>query len=245
MRTIINIINIVIISMLIVSCGNNDHNNKAPSEKDEISYKDVLKKIKPDIHEVIALESITKGSYTYVKLKENDKEYWAAISARPIETGKSYYYKDAFEMANFESKSLNKVFESIWFINDFYSENPQKDLSNSQNSAQNKVEKHTEQKEEEIQSLAQVFKNKSQLENKWILVKGKVEKINPHIMNKNWIHIQDGTSYNNYSDLTITTTEDIDFELGDTIVFQGKLTLNKDFGAGYLYDFILEDAIRH
>ncbi|MCK9207096.1 MAG: hypothetical protein M0P66_08300, partial [Salinivirgaceae bacterium] len=58
----------------------------------------------------------------------------------------------------------------------------------------------------------------------------------------NWFHIQDGTENNGQFDLTITSVAE-DVEIGDQLVFQGTITLDKDFGAGYAYDVILEDAI--
>ena len=59
------------------------------------------------------------------------------------------------------------------------------------------------------------------------------------IMNRNWIHIQDGTADNH--DLTITSQESI--PLGHVVTFEGTVSLNKDFGAGYRYDLIIEDAV--
>ena len=41
-------------------------------------------------------------------------------------------------------------------------------------------------------------------------------------------------------DLTITTLDEV--QLGDLVIFEGKLAVNKDFGAGYKYDVILEEA---
>jgi len=59
-------------------------------------------------------------------------------------------------------------------------------------------------------------------------------------MNKNWVHIQDGSSYDGLFDLTITTLDRAN--VGEVAVFEGVITLNKDFGAGYKYDVIMEDA---
>ena len=59
-------------------------------------------------------------------------------------------------------------------------------------------------------------------------------------MDRNWIHIQDGTSDNGNFDLTITTNEEV--VVNDVVVFKGKITLNKDFGAGYSYEVIMEEA---
>jgi len=244
MRTIISLF---ILPLFLFSCSNSIKQDQKNQKNEEVSYKEVLKTIKSDIHQVKALESVTKGSYTYVKLQEGNKEFWAAISAQPIEIGSTYYYKDALEMTNFESKSLNKVFASIWFINDFYAQEPIKTetASNHQGDHQNRRQQNTNVESiNGIQTLADIFKNKEKLQNKLIRVKGKVVKINPNIMNRNWIHIQDGTSYQGFSDLAITSTEDVDFNLGDNITFQGILILNKDFGSGYRYDFLLENATK-
>jgi hypothetical protein len=59
-------------------------------------------------------------------------------------------------------------------------------------------------------------------------------------MNKNWVHLQDGTRDGDNWDLAITTQDIV--KTGDIVVFEGVVALNKDFGAGYVYDVILEDA---
>ena len=59
-------------------------------------------------------------------------------------------------------------------------------------------------------------------------------------MNKNWIHIQDGTDNSGKFDLTVTT--DIEVKVGDTITLEGAIALDKDFGFGYKYEVIMEDA---
>jgi len=74
------------------------------------------------------------------------------------------------------------------------------------------------------------------------LVKGKVTKVNLEIMDLNWIHIQDGTAFNDQYDLTLTNKETA--EVGEIITFEGKLALDKDFGSGYFYALILEEAIK-
>ncbi|MEI7897164.1 MAG: hypothetical protein WCJ26_09020 [bacterium] len=59
-------------------------------------------------------------------------------------------------------------------------------------------------------------------------------------MKKNWIHIQDGTEFSGKFDLTVTT--DAEAAVGQTITLEGKITLNKDFGYGYAYEVLMEDA---
>lgn len=91
-------------------------------------------------------------------------------------------------------------------------------------------------------TVAELFSQAKELTGKKIQVRGKVVKVSPAIMGKNWIHIQDGTGdpMNNTHDLVVTTNETI--VLDSIITFEGVITANKDFGAGYKYDAIVEEA---
>jgi hypothetical protein len=89
-------------------------------------------------------------------------------------------------------------------------------------------------------TIEKLIGNKKDYEGKVIKVKGQVTKYNSGIMGKNWIHIQDGTEHKDGFDLTVTT--DIAAALGDIITFEGKISLDRDFGYGYKYDVIMEDA---
>ena len=82
----------------------------------------------------------------------------------------------------------------------------------------------------------------SYLDQKELVVRGQVIKINRDIMNRNWVHIMDGTK-GLRSDLTFTTQED--FQIGDTVTVKGTIAVDKEYGAGYVYPVILEDAVRY
>ena len=91
-------------------------------------------------------------------------------------------------------------------------------------------------------TIGELFSNKDSYANKTVLIKGQVTKVNRAIMGKNWVHLQDGTSGSGNYDLTITTQDEV--SPGDVVTFEGKIALNKDFGAGYAYDVLMEDAKR-
>jgi hypothetical protein len=59
-------------------------------------------------------------------------------------------------------------------------------------------------------------------------------------MGKNWIHIQDGTGsaekMNN--DLTATTIETVD--VGDEIIVQGTLIVDKELGSSHVFSALIE-----
>ena len=63
-------------------------------------------------------------------------------------------------------------------------------------------------------------------------------KVNPNIMNRNWIHIKDGTK----DDFDLVITSDKFVPEGSVVTMKAVVTLNKDFGAGYKYDLILENG---
>jgi len=88
--------------------------------------------------------------------------------------------------------------------------------------------------------IGEIFNKKSSLGGKSIVVSGKVVKFNANIMGKNWIHIQDGTKDGESYDLTITSNDNV--AVGDIISAKGELAHEKDFGAGYKYDVIIEKA---
>ena len=90
-------------------------------------------------------------------------------------------------------------------------------------------------------TIAQLYSKKESFNNQTVKIKGQVTKVNKGIMDKNWIHLQDGTSSADNYDLTITTMGD--FKTGDIVTFEGKISLKKDFGYGYYYEVIMENGI--
>jgi hypothetical protein len=91
-----------------------------------------------------------------------------------------------------------------------------------------------------IISIAELYKNKEKYNNAIIKLRGKVTKYNPGILNINWVHIQDGTEFEEEKDVTLTTLSTV--KMGDTVSFKGKVSLEKDLGAGYIYDVLVENA---
>jgi hypothetical protein len=65
-------------------------------------------------------------------------------------------------------------------------------------------------------------------------------KYNPEVMGKNWLHIQDGSGNTGNNDLTVTTSSRA--KIGDMVLVTGKLSADRDFGGGYQYSLIIEDA---
>ncbi len=91
-------------------------------------------------------------------------------------------------------------------------------------------------------SVADVWARKAELAGKTVTVHGKVVKYNAAIMGKNWLHLQDGSGSADGGDGDLTVTTQGTAAVGDEVTLSGTLATDKDFGAGYNYAVILEDA---
>lgn len=223
-------------------------NVKRSNEGDDNGYTRIQAEApSDDAHAVEILEVVDAGSYTYVRVREKGSEFWAAITARPVEIGKTYYYSDGFMMHGFESKQLQKTFDSVMFIQEFSDQpfNSGGDVSQPETKMSSKAtlnKKISVETPEGGITLEDLFSKRESYNGKEISVKGEVVKINRNILGWNWIHIQDGTGSDGNLDLTVTTEKPVGFNVGDVVTLKGIITLNKDFGAGYKYEVIMEQA---
>ncbi len=198
-------------------------------------------------HKIKVVEFMNASGYTYILASENGKEFWIAIRQMPVEKGDILYFTEAMEMKNFKSKSLDKTFEKILFVNEV-SKSPdiatktKKDVLSSAHTTIKSGTK-TDVKVEPLSdgvTVKEIYEKSKELNGKKIKIKGVVTRYNANIMGRNWIHIQDGTSFNNHADITVTSNQET--REGETIIVEGVLAIDKDFGAGYRYDAIIENA---
>jgi hypothetical protein len=200
-----------------------------------------------DQHEVVVKEVLQASGYTYVLVEEASKEYWMAVSKTEVKPGDKMYYEAAMEMKDFESKELNKVFDKILFV-DFASKQPITNkpekgdaIAHTQSNMQRLLDSIKISPIDGGLSIAELYENAEKHKNKEVLVSGQVVKVNMDIMDRNWVHIMDGTKAGDKSDLTFTTQEVV--KVGDTVNFIGTLALDREFGAGYVYPLIVEGAV--
>jgi hypothetical protein len=91
-------------------------------------------------------------------------------------------------------------------------------------------------------TVAEVVTKSADLKDKQVRVRGKVVKYSAAIMGKNWIHLRDGSGSDadNTNDILVTSAAPV--KLGDVVTVAGVVRVNKDFGAGYIYKVLIEDA---
>jgi len=198
----------------------------------------------PGTHGVKVGEVIQTTNYTYLQVEENDNKFWIAIVKSDTKPGDSVYYSNDYEMKDFVSKELGRTFPSVFFVQD-----PSNKLVRENNANQPRTPGKGELKRwndisVEIpkggKSIADIYSNPGNFGGKEVTVRGVVVRYNAQIMNKNWVHIQDGTEYSGKFDLAVTTSDSV--TVGSTVTFKGIIALNKDFGSGYVYDIIMEQA---
>lgn len=91
-------------------------------------------------------------------------------------------------------------------------------------------------------SVGDLYKERAALSGKQVTVRGKVAKVNTQIMDRNWVHLRDGTgdAADGSNDITVTT-QDI-AAVNDQVTVTGTLVVDTDFGAGYRYPLLIEKA---
>jgi hypothetical protein len=190
------------------------------------------------------IETMDSGGYTYVQIQTVDGLVWAAGPPTNIEVGQVVEIKESFPMTDFSSATLSRTFEQIYFcsaivLNDV-------GLSDSSSHMQPSADATGDAAGAEVskadggQTVEQVILGKDEFIGKAILIRGSVAKFTADIMGKNWIHLRDGSGSEGTNDLTITTSATA--AVGDIVLIKGTLTADKDFGFGYKYDLIVEDA---
>jgi hypothetical protein len=200
----------------------------------------------PGTHCVGVIEVVQTSNYTYLQVEENDNKFWIAVVRREAKSGDVIYYTQAYEMKDFVSKELGRTFPSVYFVQDpsdrLLKEGeapPPQNMSSGRGELKRQANISVEIAKGGI-TIADLYKKQADYAGKEVIVRGVVVKYNKQIMYKNWIHIQDGTDFSGKFDLTVTSLDSV--QVGNTVTFKGIISLNKDFGAGYTYDVIMEEA---
>jgi len=241
MKILRTIILVVLVGLTLQSCKENKEYKKMEQAPNQAQMQQTN-----SIHEIKVNEVLDGGGYTYLNVTEGTKKYWMAITSANIRVGETYYYSGGMEMKDFESKQLGKTFDFITFtdmVTTSKNELKKDEVKNPHKAATEAKENKMIDKLAKIAGeiyLEDLFKNKNSYSNKEIEITGVVVKVNKNILDKNWIHIIDGTKTETNSSLTITSTEMV--KVGDTVTVNGKIVLDKDFGYGYVYDIILEEG---
>jgi DNA/RNA endonuclease YhcR with UshA esterase domain len=258
----------------LIACGNGSSKTEQAPPTDQLSRTSSSQA--PDALQPAAvsgkvMQTLDASRYTYIRLDDGTgNETWAAVPQTQLEIGEQIELEGGVVMRNFNSKTLNRTFDSVIFATGVIRAAGDKsaqtqatamadsDVTRSGIPAHGiipqipgsshatasisklKVEKSTAQNG---YTIGELFEKRAALNKQKVTVKGQVVKINPDIMGRNWLHIQDGTGNpaKNTHDLAVTSADIA--EIGAIVSVEGILAADKDFGSGYKYDVIVEDAV--
>jgi hypothetical protein len=212
------------------------------------------------------LETMRAADYTYVRVARESGQLWAAGPHTAVKVGDTVSFGPGIEMKDFRSKTLDRTFDSIQFVDRIivsdgsaasasilpapaHGDAPDAAPPAQHGSAHGGV-KPAPAADVDVSGIAkaaggktvgEIFDARTVLVGKEVVVRGKVVKSNPGVMGRNWLHVGDGSrGADGANDLTVTTKDTA--VIGDTVLVRGTVTTNKDFGFGYRYDVMLEEA---
>ena len=186
-------------------------------------------------HSAKVVEALNSGGYTYIKVQEGDESYWIAMTQRAVTKGTTIEYNEQGWMQNFHSKTLNRTFDKILFASDAST------ASAVQQAPSKPDVMGSQYKQTGTITVAELFANRDKYAGKKVRVRGQVTKTSAQIMKKNWVHIQDGSSFQGQDDLVFTTNAKMPKQ-GSVITAEGLVIKDKDFGYGYFYPVIVEKS---
>jgi hypothetical protein len=202
------------------------------------------------------VETFDSGGYTYMLLETKGAKEWVAIPELVVSVGDEVELQGGVQMGEFTSKALGRKFDQIIFsngptekFNTLRKEKAHKNVDMGQPAPGSKKRgpgkiieglKVEKAPGENSFTLQEVMQKRSELQDKTIVVRGQVVKVSANIMGRNWVHITDASGGKWDSKLVITTKDTP--EVGDVVTATGVFHNNVDFGGGYYYEIIMEDA---
>lgn len=197
------------------------------------------------------VEATNTAGYTYVLVDTGSNRVWAAGTQVTVSVGDQVAVGPGLSMTQYHSKSLNRDFDLVYFTGSItvagrnagaaptlppghpsltgLASGPNQDVTGVKRADGGKT-------------IQEIYTAKSELAGKPVTVRGKVVKYNAMILGKNWLHIRDGSGSAEAKDNDLAVTTDTPAKLGDTVLVTGNVSTNRDFGAGYRYTVIIEDA---
>ena len=216
------------------------------------------------------IETMNAAGYTYVYVDDGTNKIWAAAPEFSVKVGDEVMVPEGMAMHNYHSQSMDRDFDVVYFVEAVLNASSPSmpgsamgsgmgsGMMGTQNPADMKIpEGHPAisgaeappevdltavKKADGGMTIAEIYAGKADLADKSVALRGKVVKFSPQIMGTNWLHLQDGSGDLDAGTHDLTVTSNVQVSVGDTVLVSGTLTLNKDFGYGYKYDLIMEDA---
>lgn len=191
------------------------------------------------------VETMDAATYTYALIDTGAAKAWVAAPQFMVKVGDTLAVAEAMPMNQYRSKTLNRTFEIVYFSGSVRVNGKPAIAPTAAAAATPAAPKPANltniARAPNGQTVAEILEGKTKFSGQPIAVRARVVKYNAQILGKNWLHLRDGSGTEGTNDLTVTTRAEV--KVGDLVLVTGKLTTNRDFGSGYTYAAIVEDAI--
>ena len=198
------------------------------------------------------LETMNAAGYTYFLLDTNEGQRWFAAQQASVAVGDVVQTDTGMAMQDFTSNALDRSFDEIFFSSVLQnlsaggmpSGQPQAGMPESHPTLPSEIDGDvTVEAFEDGKDIAWLYANKDSLAGQSVTLRGMVVKYNANILGSNFVHIRDGSgdAADGSNDLLFTTGAEV--AVGETVVVSGNVVLDKDFGAGYSYPVLVENAV--
>ncbi|MGB1240950.1 MAG: hypothetical protein ACPG49_00405 [Chitinophagales bacterium] len=208
-----------------------------------------------DMHTVVVEEVLPTSKYVYMYVREGEERFWVAAQKQEVVVGETYFYRGGLLKTNFESKEYNRIFDKVYLVSKIVPANHGGGQNNTEKGTiethsvdeslptENPDTKKAENGNRNITKdgsikIADIVANPEKYEGQMIQVSGECVKVNPNIMGRNWIHLKDGSK----DEYDFVVTSIIQVQEGQVVTMKGTVGLNRDFGAGYHYNLIVEEG---
>ena len=193
------------------------------------------------------VSTVDATGYTYAEIDVKGDTIWVAGPKTKLTKGEPITIKIGAPMRDFHSKTLDRDFPVIYFIGTFSDGSSRKVALPEGHKPLNGSPKMTVAKKVALNkpvklaeggyTIADIIAKKEELAGKIVKVRGQITKYNADIMTKNWIHIIDGSGD---TDIIVITNDTA--ETGQVALIEGTVALDKDFGYGYKYKILIDEA---
>lgn len=174
-------------------------------------------------------ETFDSGGFTYVRLATDEGEIWVAGPPTRLSPGDIAATTEGVLIANFHSRTLDRTFSRIWFVAGMR-------LMGPAPSAPAPV--LAPPLPTGALNIALIQSKRAELAGTEVTFSGQVTRLSEAILGRNWLHLQDGSC----AGCEIVVTSASKAAVGQGVVVRGRLATDRDFGAGYRYALIVEDA---
>jgi len=210
------------------------------------------------------LQLMNSGGYSYIYLqKDNNEKIWIAVTETKANVGDRMSFKEGLVMKNFESKTLKRTFDTVIFSNGVIPQpgaaaasSPAKAAPLAASAPQqqpamgSKVAVMPKEKRISVKkavgpnayTIAEIYRNSAKLDKKQVVVRGKIVKVTSGIMKRIWVHIQDGSGSQDKGTHNLVCTTTATPHLDDVVTVKGTVAKDRDFGYGYRYAVLIENA---